>query len=125
MPEVIAASAELASEGVAAHVVDITSSDRWYMAWQRTIRQGVRTATTPSIPGALRGVFLERAPIVTIQDGSSHALAWLGSVFGVTGVSLGVDAFGQSGAVSDLYEINDLQPGAIVNAALGALETQG
>lgn len=125
MPEVIAASAELASEGVAAHVVDITSPDRWYMAWQRTIRQGVRTATTPSIPGALRGVFLERAPIVTIQDGSSHALAWLGSVFGVTGASLGVDAFGQSGTVADLYEINDLQPGAIVNAALGALETQG
>ncbi len=125
MPEVIAASAELADEGIAAHVVDVTSPDRWYTAWQRTIRQGVRTATTPSFPGALRSAFPERAPIVTIQDGASHTLAWLGTALGVTGVSLGVDVFGQSGNVSDLYEINDLQPGSIVNAALGALETQG
>lgn len=125
MPEVLAASVELAEEGIAAHVVDITSPDRWYTAWQRTVRQGVRTATTPSSPGAWRAAFPERAPIVTIQDGASHALAWLGTALGVPGVSLGVDAFGQSGTVSDLYEINDLQPGSIVNAALGALETQG
>ena len=125
MPEVIAASMELADEGIAAHVVDVTSPDRWYTAWQRTVRQGVRTATTPSSPGALRGAFPERAPIVTIQDGASHAMAWMGTALGVAGVSLGVDAFGQSGTVSDLYEINDLQPGSIVNAALGALETQG
>jgi len=85
----------------------------------------VRTATTPSVPGALRGAFPDRAPIVNIQDGASHALAWLGTALGVPGVSLGVDAFGQSGNVSDLYEINDLQPGSIVNAALGALESQG
>lgn len=85
----------------------------------------MRTATTPSSPGALRGAFPERAPIVTIQDGASHAMAWMGTALGVAGVSLGVDAFGQSGTVSDLYEINDLQPGSIVNAALGALETQG
>jgi len=125
MPEVIAAATELAEEGIAAHVVDITSPDRWYAAWQRTTRQGVRTATTPSIPGALRGAFPDRAPVVTVQDGASHALAWLGTALGVTGVSLGVDSFGQSGNVADLYEINDLQPGSIVNAALGALESQG
>ena len=124
MPEVLAASAELAEEGIAAHVVDITSPDRWYTAWQRTIRQGVRTATTPSVPGALRVAFPERAPIVTIQDGASHALAWLGSALGVTGASLGVDGFGQSGTVPDLYELNDLNSGSIVNAAIGALETQ-
>jgi pyruvate dehydrogenase E1 component len=125
MPEVIAASMELADEGIAAHVVDITSPDRWYSSWQRTTRQGVRTATTPSFPGALRGAFPDRAPIVTIQDGASHSLAWLGTALGVIGVSLGVDAFGQSGNVADLYEINDLQSGSIVNAALGVLETHG
>jgi len=123
MPEVLAASAELASEGVAAHVVDVTSPDRWYSAWQRTTRQGVRTATTPSFPGALRSAFPDRAPIVTVQDSASHTMAWLGTALGVTGVSLGVDVFGQSGSINDLYEINDLQPGSIVNAALGALET--
>ena len=57
LPEVLAAAAELADEGIAATVVDVTSADRLYRAWQRTLRQGVRTATAPSIPGALRSVF--------------------------------------------------------------------
>lgn len=124
MPEVLEASRELAEEGVAAHVIDITSADRWYRAWQRTLRQGVRTATTPSAPGALRGAFPDRAPIVTVHDGASHSLAWLGSAMGVASVSLGVDSFGQSGTVPDLYQLFDLTPGSIVNAALGVLEAQ-
>jgi pyruvate dehydrogenase E1 component len=36
-------------------------------------------------------------------------------------VPLGVDEFGQSGAVAELYELHDLLPGSIVNAALAAL----
>jgi pyruvate dehydrogenase E1 component len=39
----------------------------------------------------------------------------------VPAVSLGVDSFGQSGTVSDLYGAHDLDPGSIVNAALAAL----
>ena len=108
-------------EGIAAHVIDVTSLDRLYAAWQRTLRQGIRTATTPSIPGALRAAFDMRAPIVTVHDASSHAMAWLGSALGVPAVSLGVDSFGQSGTVNDLYEIHDLTPGSIVNGALAAL----
>ena len=110
-----------ADEGIAAHVVDITSADRLYRAWQRTLRHGVRTATAPSIPGALRTVFPDRAPIVTVHDAASHTLSWLGSALGVPAVSLGVDAFGQSGAVADLYRAHDLDAGSIVNAALAAL----
>ncbi|HEX5511891.1 MAG TPA: transketolase C-terminal domain-containing protein [Actinomycetales bacterium] len=121
MPEVLAAAAELAEEGVAAHVVDITSADRLYAAWQRTVRQGIRTATTPSVPGALRTIFPHRAPIVTVHDAASHSLSWLGSALGMPAVSLGVDAFGQSGTVADLYRANDLNPGSIVNAALAVL----
>ena len=121
LPEVLAAAAELAEEGIAANVVDVTSADRLYRAWQRTLRQGVRTATVPSIPGALRSVFGDRAPIVTVHDAASHTLSWLGSALGVPAVSLGVDGFGQSGAVSDLYRAHDLDPGSIVNAALAAL----
>ena len=122
MPEVLVASAELADEGVAAHVVDVTSLDRLYRAWQRTLRQGIRTATTPSVPGALRAAFPERAPLVTVHDAASHAMAWLGSALGVSAVPLGVDTFGESGTVADLYRTHDLQSGAIVNAALAALE---
>ncbi len=82
LPEVLAAAAELADEGVAAHVVDVTSLDRLYRAWQRTLRQGVRTATVPSVPGALRSAFADRVPVVTVHDAASHAMAWLGSAVG-------------------------------------------
>jgi pyruvate dehydrogenase E1 component len=121
LPEVLAAAAELGDEGIAAHVIDVTSADRLYRAWQRTLRQGVRTATTPSIPGALRTVFGDRAPIVTVHDAASHTMSWLGSAMGVPAVSLGVDSFGQSGTISDLYRAHDLDAGSIVNAALAAL----
>jgi pyruvate dehydrogenase E1 component len=121
LPEVIEASHELAEEGVAAHVVDVTSLDRLYTAWQRTLRQAVRTATTPSVPGALRAAFPDPAPVVTVHDGASHAMSWLGSALGVPSVPLGVDAFGQSGSVHELDELHDLLPGSIVNAALAAL----
>jgi pyruvate dehydrogenase E1 component len=48
-------------------------------------------------------------------------MAWMGSAIGVPCVSLGVDSFGQSGTVKDLYNMNDLSSGAIVNAALASL----
>lgn len=121
LPEALAAAEELADEGVAAHVVDVTSLDRLYAAWRRTLVQGIRTATTPSIPGALRAAFDLGAPVVTVHDASSHAMAWLGSALGVPCVPLGVDAFGQSGTVADLYDLHDLGSGSIVNAALAAL----
>ncbi|MFI7487776.1 transketolase-like TK C-terminal-containing protein [Micromonospora echinaurantiaca] len=121
LPEVLAAAAELAEEGIAAHVVDVTSLDRLYRAWQRTLRQGVRTATVPSVPGALRTAFADRVPVVTVHDAASHAMAWLGSALGAPAVPLGVDEFGQSGSVGELYELHDLLPGSIVNAALAAL----
>jgi len=121
MPEVLAAADELAEEGIAPNVVDVTSLDRLYKSWQRTIRQGVRTASAPSIPGALRTCFPDRVPMVTVHDASSHTMAWLGSALGVPAVSLGVDSFGQSGTVPELYAANDLDSGSIVNGALAAL----
>ncbi len=121
LPEVLAAARELADEGVIAHVVDVTSPGRLYRSWQRTIRQAVRTATTPSLPGTLRAALPDRAPIVSVQDASSHAQAWLGSALGVPQVCLGVDAFGQSGTIDDLYRAHDIDAGSIVNAAIAAL----
>lgn len=121
MPEVLAAAEELAGEGVIANVVDVTSPGRLYRAWQRTVRQGVRTATTPSFAGTLRAVMAEPAPIVSVHDASSHAFAWLGSALGMPQIALGVDEFGQSGSLEDLYDAHDLGQGSIVNAAISAL----
>jgi len=125
LPEVLAAAAELAEEGVAAHVVDLTSADRLYAAWRGALREGLRTARPPRLPAVLVDAFGVRAPVVTVHDAASHALAWLGSALGVPCVPLGVDEFGQSGSVRELYELHDLLPGSIVNAALAALAAAG
>ena len=121
LPEALAASKELADEGIAANVVEFTSSDRVFRAWQRTTQLAVRTASTPSTPGVLRAAMPFRAPVVTVHDGASHHLAWVGSALGVPSVSLGVDSFGQSGRIADLYRAHSLESGAIVNGALAAL----
>jgi pyruvate dehydrogenase E1 component len=125
LPEAVAASQELAEEGIAAHVVDVTSLDRLYAGWRGSLREGIRHATTPAQPGPLRAAFGDRAPVVTVHDAASHAMAWLGSAFGVPCVPLGVHDFGQSGSVADLYAAHDLLPDSIVNAALAALSLEG
>ena len=62
-----------------------------------------------------------RLPIVTVHDAASHHLAWLGGVFGAQVVPVGVDAFGQSGTIADLYGAFGLGAEQIVNAALVAV----
>ena len=121
LPEVLAAADQLTDEGVLVDVVDVPSPGRLYRSWQREVVQGVRTARIPGLPGALRACFPHRSPIVTVHDASSHAMAWLGGALGVPLASLGVDAFGQSGAVQDLRRDHDLDAGSIVNAALGVM----
>ena len=121
LPEALIAARELAEEGIAANVVEFTSSDRVFRAWQRTVQIAVRTASTPSMPGVLRAAMPFRAPVVTVHDSSSHHLAWVSSALGVPCVSLGVDSFGESGRISDLYRTHALESGAIVNGALAAL----
>jgi pyruvate dehydrogenase E1 component len=59
-----------------------------------------------------------RLPIVTVHDASSHNLAWLGSVFGARLLPVGVDSFGQSGTIGELYDAFDMTSAQIVNAAL-------
>jgi pyruvate dehydrogenase E1 component len=126
LPEVLAAAAELTEEGVAAHVVDVTSLDRLYAGWRGSLRDALRGARDPRATGDhLRSIFPAGVPVVTVHDAASHAMAWIGSALGVPCVPLGVDSFGQSGTVADLYELHDLVPGAIVNAALAALALAG
>lgn len=121
LPEVLQAAAELADEGIAAHVVDVTSTDRLYRAWQHSLRAGIGTATRPTRAAFQDELFPDDGPLVTVHDGASHTMSWLGSALGVPCVPLGVDEFGQTGSITDLYELHDLSAGAIVNAALAAL----
>jgi pyruvate dehydrogenase E1 component len=124
MPEVLQAARILEEEGVAVTVVDVTSPDRLYRGWRQGLRDAARDARAPRSAGHLGTLLLgpERtAPIVTVHDAASHALAWLGSVFGATTLPVGVDGFGQSGSIADLYAAFDLTADQIATTALVAL----
>jgi pyruvate dehydrogenase E1 component len=124
VPEAVAAADYLQREGVAANVLNLTSARRLFERWQENQRQRVACPHAPAagpfdwlIPPDER-----RAPIVTVQDGASHALAWLGSVHGAPVVALGVDGFGQSGARDDLYRHFGIDADRIAEAAFAAVD---
>ncbi len=55
-------------------------------------------------------------------DGASHALGFLGGVFGVPVAPLGVDPFGRSGTIDDLYRWAGIGTDDIIDGALIAIE---
>ncbi|CAB4790127.1 unannotated protein [freshwater metagenome] len=123
VPEVLAAAAMLDSEGLPSLVLDITSSDRLYREWRNVLRdatRGARSAAPTHHLAHLLAPHERRLPIVTVHDAASHHLAWLGGVFGAPLLPVGVDAFGQSGSIADLYRTFDLTAEQILTAALVA-----
>ncbi len=124
-PEAIRASELLLAEGVAANVINTTSLDRLYTDLQTARRAQLRRAASSLDLGHLESLIPpseRKAPIVSIQDGASHALSFLGGVFGVPVVPLGVDEFGQSGSRDDLYTHMGIDAETIANAAMLALD---
>ena len=125
VPEAVAAARTLHEEGVAATVVNVTSPDRLYDSLRRARRDQLADAARALDLGHLAALLPaeeRRVPIVTVQDGASHSLAFLGSVWGVPVVPLGVDQFGQSGSRAALYAATGIDTAQIVNAALLAVE---
>jgi pyruvate dehydrogenase E1 component len=125
VPEAVAASRVLDADGIFANVLVLTSPRRCYDGWHARLDAHVRR-TGPRPPSWLRrlvpGDEVEgQVPVVSVLDGHSHALAWLGTAIGVPQVPLGVDAFGQSGARDDLYHHYGIDAGTIVAAARLAL----
>ena len=125
VPEALAAAETLhADEGVEAGVFVCSSPDRLYRDWR-----GARLAALHEVASVPASSHLDRlfaglrgVPLVTLIDGASHALAFLGACLGSRTVPLGVDAFGQTGSQPELYEAFDVAPAAIATAALVALE---
>lgn len=107
VPEAVEAAARLRAEGILASVFVVTSADRLYRGLRRP---------RPHLEW-LVSAEEEEVPIVSVLDGHSHALAFLGSALGVPQVALGVDDFGQSGSRADLYRHYGLDAGAIAGAA--------
>jgi pyruvate dehydrogenase E1 component len=125
VPEALAAAEALADdEGVAATVLVCSSPDRLYRDWRAARVRPVEDGTSPGSCHLDRLVPAEErdTAIVTVIDGHSHALAWLGSALAGRCVPLGVDRFGQTGSQPELYAAYGIAPEAIVTAALVALE---
>ena len=54
---------------------------------------------------------------MTVIDGHPAALGWLGSVRGNRVEALGVEQFGQTGTIDDLYRHYGIDANAIIDAA--------
>jgi pyruvate dehydrogenase E1 component len=111
VPETVVAARVLAERGVFASVFAVTSPDRLY--------RGLR-APRPYLE-TLVDADEEGVPVVSVLDGHSHTLAFIGSALGVPQLALGVDDFGQSGSRSDLYRHYGIDADAMVRAALTLL----
>lgn len=125
MPEVVEAAATLASEGVAANVIDVTSVDRLFGEWRRSAIDAVGRAGPAAGRPQIERLFppdRPPAPVVTVHDAAPHTLSWIGSVTGSRVVPLGVDTFGQAGSIPDLFRHHRIDATSVVNAALLALE---
>ncbi len=110
-PEALAAYDQVLEDIPGAGLLAVTSADRLYTDWQSDGRHAVD----------LLSALAPDAALVTVLDGHPATLAWLGSVANHHIVALGVDRFGQSGDLPDLYREYGIDSDAILDAAATAL----
>jgi pyruvate dehydrogenase E1 component len=119
-PEAIAAVGLMAEDRRDVGLLAVTSADRLNAGWtaaQRARERGVAHARSHA-----ERLFADVPPhcgIVTVIDGHPATLAWLGGVGGHRVRSLGVEHFGQTGSIPDLYRHHGIDANAIVAAAEG------
>jgi pyruvate dehydrogenase E1 component len=114
-PEALVAYRELVEEMPAPGLLAITSPDRLHRDWRAPRARG-EIGTAERLLGRLR----PGAAIVTVGDFHPATLSWLGAVAGNPIVPLGVDHFGQSGDIPDLYRAYGIDSDAILDAAARA-----
>ena len=119
-PEAIEAAGLLSEDRRGVGVLAVTSADRLSAGWhaaQRAREQGDRLARARV--EELLGPLSRDAALVTVLDGYPEALSWLGGVCGHRVRALGVEHFGQSGSIGELYGHYGLDVNAILAAAEG------
>ncbi len=96
----------------------VTSADRLNAGWMAA--QRARERGRPNVRSHIERL-LDGVPahcgFVTVLDGHPATLAWLGSVHGHRVRALGVEHFGQTGSIADLYRHYGIDCNAIVAAA--------
>ena len=96
-----------------AGILSITSSDLLYKDWKKK--------QSHSHIHKLLSQVSNETKIITVIDGYSASLAWVGSVKGNRVFTLGVDQFGQCGDTIDLYREYKIDSEAIIDAIANAL----
>jgi len=117
-PEAIAAVGLMAEDRRDVGLLAVTSADRLNAGWtaaQRARERGLVHARS-HIERLLADV-PSHCGIVTVLDGHPATLAWLGAVAGHRVRALGVEHFGQTGSLADLYRHYGIDTNAITNAA--------
>jgi len=117
-PEAIEAVGLMAEDRRDIGLLAVTSADRLNAGWtaaQRARERGLVHARS-HIERLLADV-PAHCGIVTVLDGHPATLAWLGAVNGHRTRALGVEHFGQTGSLADLYRHYGIDANSIVAAA--------
>ena len=119
-PEAMETHAAVADTNPGAGLLAVTSADRLWRGWgavQRARRAGIAGgAGVESHVEALLAPLARDARIVTVIDGHPATLGWVGSVRGHRVEPLGVERFGQSGSLPDLYREHGIDVDGILEA---------
>ncbi len=118
VPEAVEAGRELDAAGIRANVFAITSPDLLYRSYVAARKAGEASSHLDRLVRDDEA----RAPVVTVLDGHSHALGFIGSALGTLQLPLGVDDFGQSGTRRDLYRHYGIDADAIARGARSLLD---
>jgi pyruvate dehydrogenase E1 component len=116
-PEAIEAIGMMAEDRRDVGLLAITSADRLNAGWttaQRARETGQSHAS--SHVERLLADLPSHCGIVTVIDGHPATLAWLGSVHGHRTRSLGVEHFGQTGSIAEIYRHYGIDAPGIVSA---------
>src|SRR5262249_42994923 len=118
-PEAIEATGFLGESGRDVGLLAITSVDRLHAGWTgaRKLRRDRRGLPHLSHIEKLLAPLPRDCGIVTVVDGHPAALGWLGSVRGHRIEALGVEHFGQTGSIDELYRSYGIDANAIIDAA--------
>ena len=117
-PEALEAFEQMRDDIPGLGLLAVTSPDLLHREWSAA--RAARWAGDRAGPSHVEALLSKLSPgagLVTVVDGSPSALSWLGGVKGMRVSPLGVDRFGQTGDLPDLYRTYRLDSDAIVEAA--------
>ncbi len=120
--EAVEAFEQILEDVPGAGLLAVPSPDRLHRGWSQAAAARARGEGGAAHVERLLNGLAPGARLVTVIDGPPATLSWIGGVRGDRVVPLGVDHFGQSGDVPDLYRAYRLDVEAILDAAAAALE---